>query len=215
LDGNATGITIDTPAAGTEANAGEMEISLHILDPTTNGDSSAFSLFIDGGLSVIQGQLQVNSNGIALDVDGGLSVVGTNFSDIGSCTMAGTTYTVLDSTTNIVGSVVTGGGSSTVQAFCDGTNWLVGQGGVATGVSLAAVTPSIGGSLLSAGCSNQTPVTVTGALTTMVCAMSGQAGNPANLQPQCSVTATNTVVPQLCTAIALTPAAQVYNIRVF
>ena len=54
-----------------------------------------------------------------------------------------------------------------------------------------------------------------GALTTMACAMSGTAGNPANLQPQCSVSAADTVIPQLCTAFGLTPAAQTYNLRVF
>lgn len=92
-----------------------------------------------------------------------------------------------------------------------------GQGcGVFATAPLAATTPSIGGSLVSVGCANQTAVTVTGATTGMTCSMSGTAGNPANIQPQCSVSAANTVIPQLCTAIALgvTPTAQTYNIRV-
>lgn len=82
--------------------------------------------------------------------------------------------------------------------------------------SFKATTPSLGGSLVSVGCANQTAVTVTGATTGMTCSMSGTAGNPANIQPQCSVSAANTVIPQLCTAIALgvTPTAQTYNIRV-
>lgn len=81
--------------------------------------------------------------------------------------------------------------------------------------SLATTTPTLGGSLLSAGCSTEAPVTVTGATTTMACVMSGVAGNPTGIQPQCSVTAANTVVPQLCTGLAtVTPVAQTYNIRV-
>jgi hypothetical protein len=79
---------------------------------------------------------------------------------------------------------------------------------------LAATTGSIGGSALAVGCTNQATVTVSGATTAMVCIMSGVAGNPANVHPQCAVTAANTVTPQLCTAVATTPTAQSYNIRV-
>lgn len=82
---------------------------------------------------------------------------------------------------------------------------------------LVAVTGSIGGSLISLGCANQATVTVAGAATTMVCTMSGAGGTqPANIQPQCFVSAANTVTPQFCTSITLglTPSAQVYNLRV-
>jgi hypothetical protein len=151
----------------------------------------------------------------AFEIDGGLVQDAGTFSELPACSVPGTIYTVSDSATNIIGSTMTGGGSYQMQAYCDGSNWLVGAGGVAQGISLAAVTPSIGGSLLSAGCANQTAVTVTGATTAMTCAMSGTAGNPANVQPQCSVSAADTVVPQLCTAVAVTPAAQTYNLRVF
>jgi hypothetical protein len=49
----------------------------------------------------------------------------------------------------------------------------------------------------------------------MACLMSGVGGNPANVQPQCSVTAPNTVTPSLCTsAAAVTPVAQTYNLAV-
>jgi hypothetical protein len=81
-------------------------------------------------------------------------------------------------------------------------------------LDLSATTPSIGGVALAVGCTNQATVTVTGATTSMACVMSGAGGNPANVQPQCSITAANTVTPQLCTAVATTPAAQSYNIRV-
>lgn len=84
----------------------------------------------------------------------------------------------------------------------------------ATKGNVAGQTPSIGGSALSLGCTNQAAVTVNGAQPGMVCTMSGTGGNPANVQPQCSVTAANTVIPQLCTAVAVTPAAQTYDIRV-
>jgi hypothetical protein len=81
--------------------------------------------------------------------------------------------------------------------------------------ALSGITGSIGGSLLSVGCTNQPTVTVTGALTSMVCSMSGAGGaQPANIQPQCFVSAANTVTPQLCTAVAVTPKAITYNIRV-
>jgi len=58
-------------------------------------------------------------------------------------------------------------------------------------------------------------VTVNGAQTGMGCVMAGTAGNPANVQPQCAVTAANTVTPSLCTsAAAVTPVAQTYNLAV-
>lgn len=80
---------------------------------------------------------------------------------------------------------------------------------------LAATTGRIGGSPLSPGCANQPIVRVPGATTGMVCLMSGADGSqPPNIQPQCFVSAASTVTPQLCTAVATTPPAQRYNIRV-
>ena len=80
--------------------------------------------------------------------------------------------------------------------------------------TLVAVTPSIGGSLLTVGCTAFTTIVVASAATNMACIMSGVAGNPANIQPQCSVLSPGVVTPQLCSAVAVTPTAQVYNIRV-
>ena len=65
------------------------------------------------------------------------------------------------------------------------------------------------------GCTSKGTVTVTGAATSMACLMSGVGGNPAQVQPQCSVTAASTVTVQFCTVVAVTPAAQTYAIRVF
>ena len=157
--------------------------------------------------AVFQGPVKVQPGG-------GLTIEAQAFTSLPPCSSVGETYTT-SANTNIIGATITADGSYAVQAFCDGTNWVVAAGGVAAGVSLAATTPSLGGALLAAGCTNQAAVTVPGALTTMACAMSGTAGNPANLQPQCSVSAADTVIPQLCTAFGLTPAAQTYNLRVF
>jgi hypothetical protein len=145
---------------------------------------------------------------------GGLTIQGQAFASLPVSPSFGETHSTL-ANTNIIGATITAAGSYQVQAFWNGANWVVAAGGVAAGVSLAATTPSIGGGLLAAGCTNQAAVTVPGALTTMTCAMTGTAGNPANLQPQCSVSAADTVIPQLCTAFGITPAAQTYNIRVF
>lgn len=109
-------------------------------------------------------------------------------------------------------------GGATAPTASPGTNTtqVATTAFVAATLPLGATTPSLGGTLIAVGCSNQTTVTITGAATTMGCVMSGTAGNPANIEPQCSVSATNTVTPQLCTSIALgvTPTAQTYNIRV-
>jgi hypothetical protein len=79
----------------------------------------------------------------------------------------------------------------------------------------AATTPKLGGALLAPGCHNQSAITVTGATTGMACVMSGAGGaQPTNIQPSCFVSAANRVVPQLCTAVSTTPAAQKYNVRV-
>lgn len=86
------------------------------------------------------------------------------------------------------------------------------------GVPIKAVTGNIGGSLISLGCVNQTPVSVPGATTAMACTMSGAGGTqPNNVQPQCFVSSANNVTPQFCTALTLgiTPSSQPYNISVY
>lgn len=98
-----------------------------------------------------------------------------------------------------------------------GNSGATGGTGATGATSIHAVTGSIGGGLISLGCANQTTVTVTGATTAMSCVMSGAGGTqPANVQPQCFVSAANTVTPQFCTSLTLglTPAAQTYNISV-
>jgi hypothetical protein len=82
-------------------------------------------------------------------------------------------------------------------------------------LELAATTPNLGGALLAPGCHNQPAITLAGATTGMGCVMSGAGGTqPINVQASCFVSAANTVVPQLCTAVATTPTAQRYNVRV-
>jgi hypothetical protein len=90
----------------------------------------------------------------------------------------------------------------------DGTYWRPIAGG------FHATTASIGGSALTAGCTTQSTLTVNGAQTGMSCSMAGTAGTPANIIPQCSVTAVNTVTPALCVAAAVTPTAQTYQVTV-
>lgn len=83
-------------------------------------------------------------------------------------------------------------------------------------ISIDATTLNLGGSVLSAGCTNFPPVTVPGATGKMACLMSGaNDSSPANVQAQCYVSDANTVTPQLCTAITTTPKSQQYQIRVF
>ena len=60
------------------------------------------------------------------------------FSSLAACssTTAGQTADVTDSTTNVFGATITGGGSFHVLAYCNGTNWSVAGGGSA--ISLPA-----------------------------------------------------------------------------
>lgn len=75
-------------------------------------------------------------------------------------------------------------------------------------------TATMGGALLALGCTDQTPVTVTGSTTAMTCVMSGVSGTPVNVVAECAVTAANTITPRLCVAVLTTPVSQAYNIRV-
>jgi hypothetical protein len=114
-----------------------------------------------------------------------------------------------------------GNSAGTKVQLSDGTGTSVpaafdANGNLTAGTAiLSTTTGSIGGSLLSLGCTSEGTVTVTGAATSMACLMSGVGGNPANVQPQCSVTAASTVTVQFCAAVAVTPASQTYAIRVF
>jgi hypothetical protein len=92
--------------------------------------------------------------------------------------------------------------------------FTAGIGHFGTLATLPYTVSSLGGSLLAVGCTSGATVPVSNATTAMACVMTGVGGNPANIQPQCSVTSAGTVTPQLCTSVAVTPTAQNYNIRV-
>jgi len=146
-------------------------------------------------------------NGTSLGVSTPAAVVGTTVRGTTSIQIASGTALTSQSSSNSQAVTCPTGGSGAQYCSASGA-WTL------PSIPIATTTASIGGSLLSLGCTNQSPMTVSGATTSMVCVMSGVAGNPANIEPQCSVSAANTVTPQLCTAVAVTPTAQTYNIRV-
>lgn len=66
------------------------------------------------------------------------------FASVAACSSSteGQIADVTDSTTNLFGSTITGGGSFHVLAYCNGTNWTVAGGGVAP--TSASFTASLG-----------------------------------------------------------------------
>jgi hypothetical protein len=112
----------------------------------------------------------------------------------------------------------TGAQGPTGNTGATGATGPQGATGAAGSSPIKFVTGNIGGALITLGCANQTPITVPGATTGMSCTMSGAGGTqPSNVQPQCFVSAANTVTPQFCTALTLglTPSAQAYNGAVY
>jgi hypothetical protein len=88
------------------ANSGEVYVSLN--DGPPNGTCNYAGLLVGSSHGVIQ-------------------TTRTVFSVLPSCASgtAGTQKAISDSTTNTWGATITGGGSNSVLAFCDGTNWTV------------------------------------------------------------------------------------------
>ena len=83
-------------------------------------------------------------------------------------------------------------------------------GGIFKGTS-----PSIGGTTLLAGnCVVSAGVTITGVTTAMVVAVSPVSNSVAGTYWDGYVSAPNTVIVRVCAAVASTPTASVYNIRV-
>lgn len=78
---------------------------------------------------------------------------------------------------------------------------------------LSGTTASIGGSLLTAGCTSGA-VTITGAATGMVAFATPLTFPGNNIQWQAYVSSANTVTVSLCTSLTLTPTASVYYVRV-
>lgn len=81
---------------------------------------------------------------------------------------------------------------------------------------LPGVTGSLGGGALLAGACTSGTVSITGATTSMAVIMSGAGGaDPGgDFIPRAYVSSANTVTAMVCAAVAGTPAAQTYNIRV-
>ena len=97
-----------------------------------------------------------------------------------------------------------------VLLIYDGTQWQQQSPPNALGV----VSGSIGGGALSAGACASTTATVTGAVTSMAVAASPNTYPGDGSYWLAYVSAANTVTVKVCAAVALTPNASTYNIRV-
>lgn len=223
-----------------------ITLSLGAITPTsTNGVSAATMAFVDA-TSSIQTQLNATAPSASPTLTGTplstTAAVNTNTTQIATTAFvvgqAGTATPIIDGTGTVGSSLLyarqdhihptdtsraplaspalTGVPTAPTAAAGTATTQIATTAFVNSSIPLVGVTPSIGGSLIVLGCTNQTTVTITGATTAMVCTMSGAGSQPANTQPQCFVSAANTVTPQLCTSITLgiTPTATVYNIRI-
>lgn len=173
------------------------------------GSAGATGVQGSTGAQGVTGSQGITGSAGATGIQGATGTAGST-GTVGATGTAGT-----NGTNGSTGS--TGATGVTGSTGVTGGTGLTGATGATGATSIHAVTGSIGGSLVSLGCANQTTVTVTGATTAMSCIMSGAGGTqPANVQPQCFVSAANTVTPQFCTSLTLglTPAAQTYNISV-
>jgi hypothetical protein len=201
--------------------------SINLVDWERNGSPSAIDVTLDGAPNtVIYGPAQFES----LVSPSGISLTASARVRIQDLIIAGSYTTGFDSLSGSSGQLVNvsfGSGQrvGTSGFMVENQNGLgnLSVPGTITAASvksssafeLAATTARLGGALLTPGCHNQSAVTVTGATTNMACVMSGAGGaQPTNVQASCFVSAANTVVPQLCTAVSTTPTAQTYNIRV-
>jgi hypothetical protein len=206
---------------------GSIGNSINLVDWERNGSPSAVDLTLDGAPNtVIYGPAQFES----LVSRSGISIAASAQVRIQDLMIAGSYTTGFDSLSGSSGQLVNvsfGSGQrvGTTGFIVENQNGLgnLSVPGTITAASvksssafeLAATTARLGGALLTPGCHNQSAVTVTGAATTMACVMSGAGGaQPTNVQASCFVSAANTVVPQLCTAVSTTPTTQTYNIRV-
>jgi hypothetical protein len=201
--------------------------SVNLVDWERNGSASAIDMQIDSAPNtVIYGPAQFES----LVSPSGILLGGSTQVRIQDLIVSGSYTTGFNSLSGSSGQLVNvsfnaGIGVGTTGFIVENQNGLgnLSIPGVLSAAAvkstspfeLAATTASLGGTLLAPGCHNQSALAVAGATTGMVCVMSGAAGTqPANIQPSCFVSAANTVVPQLCTAVSTTPAAQTYNVRV-
>jgi hypothetical protein len=96
---------------------------------------------------------------------------------------------------------------------CSSSTFLNGAGACAA-PTLSGTSSSIGGGALAAGACASTTVTVTGAATTMAVEASPVADPGTGNYWQAFVSSSNTVTVRICAAVADTPTATTYNVRV-
>lgn len=183
------------------------------------GATTGGSLTISGG----QGGSTSAAGGV-LTLRGGLS--GTTSGNGGAVVIAGGT-----STAGTGGAVSIQTAATTLITFQADGSWDLagnspgssGQVPTSTGsasapiwqdISLAGTSSSIGGSPLLAGACAAGTATVTGATTSMVALASPNTYPGDGAYWLAAVTSSNTVTVSVCGAIALTPTASTYNVRV-
>jgi hypothetical protein len=181
--------------------------SINIIDWERNGAAAGLDLqILSSNNTVVFGPAQIQSYASA----GGIEVKASTQVRIQDLAISGSYTTALNSLDGSSGTLINVSHNAAAAFRTAGFSNIV-----YPHFELAVTTPKIGDFALSPGCHNQPTVKVAGAAVGMVCAMSGADGvQPANIQPQCFVSAADTVVPQLCAAVSTTPAAQIYNIRV-
>lgn len=118
---------------------------------------------------------------------------------------AGTAVNTTLGDSTLAGSITNIVGGSAANTRANGVPILTGY----TGTS-----GSIGGGALAAGACTSGTVAITGAATTMVAVASPNTYPGDGSYWDAQVTAANTVTVKVCAAIALTPAASTYNVRV-
>lgn len=204
---NTTGSALNTGTSFTDNN--NAAFAFFQVAPSSTSNNAWMGISKAAG---VQGICSTGTGTITLGIIGGVTCpVTANMVYFGAAQLASINYSTGAAS---LASLNVSGLVSTPYLATDSTGKLIAAATPSSGIS--GLTITIGGSLIAVGCSNQTPVTITGVTTTMSCIMSGATTSPSNIQPQCFVSAANTVTPQLCTAIAVgtTPGSQSYNIRV-
>ena len=140
----------------------------------------------------------------------------TTYSTLPACSSVQTPseYMISDANTNALGATVSsGGGSFTVELYCNGTSWFV-IASLTSSPVFSGTTGSIGGSALAAGACTSGTVSITGATTSM-----GVVATPTTYPGDGTiwdgyVSASGTVTVKVCAIIAATPVSSTYNVRV-
>jgi hypothetical protein len=164
------------------------------------GVGSGFPITI-GSTSIASGSTTTSIAGLTLT---GAAVNGT----IGATTPAAGTFSAINDT----------GLTASLPVFTDGSKNLTSTAPAGYSAVLSGTTGSIGGSLMTAGSCVAGTATVTGATSSMVATTSPSGDPDSTLSTGVSfyafVSSANTVTVRLCALVAVTPAAQTYNVRV-